>query len=160
VLLAGPAGVGKTGLASEALARSGLRVLRAPAGVPAATAYGPIVGTRRAFLRLAPDGLATAAGLGRYLPALLPELGSPPAEVDRATLFEAIVGAFATIAQLTPTAVFLDDLQDADHATLELLPYLAAATRELPLLLLGAYRAAELRLLGGPAAHENTVPRR
>jgi DNA-binding CsgD family transcriptional regulator/tetratricopeptide (TPR) repeat protein len=52
--------------------------------------------------------------------------------------------AFATISTHEPTVVFVDDLQWADAATLEVLPSLAEAAEEWPLLLLGAYRSEEI----------------
>ena len=52
--------------------------------------------------------------------------------------------AFKTIAARQATVVFLDDLHWADAATLELLPSLAEASEELPLLVLGAYRSEEI----------------
>ncbi len=43
-----------------------------------------------------------------------------------------------------PAVLFLDDLQWADEATLELLPALADAVREAPVLVAGSYRSDEL----------------
>jgi predicted ATPase len=54
----------------------------------------------------------------------------------------------ATIAARQPAALFLDDLQWADDATLELLPALARTLPEQPLLILAPYRNDEL-----PRAH-------
>ena len=45
---------------------------------------------------------------------------------------------------LAPAVVLLDDLQWSDGATLELLAALAAPLRELPLLVVGAYRSDEV----------------
>jgi predicted ATPase len=59
-------------------------------------------------------------------------------------LFEAIRLALAAIAARQPAALFLDDLQWADDATLELLPALARSIDEQPLLILGAFRSDEL----------------
>ena len=72
---------------------------------------------------------------------LLPELGPPAPTSDRATMFEAIRCALHTLA---PALVLLDDLQWSDGATLELLAALAAPLRELPLLVVAAYRSDEL----------------
>jgi predicted ATPase/DNA-binding CsgD family transcriptional regulator len=98
----------------------------------------------RDFLRAEPDGLSASGTLGSHLCALLPELGSTPESSDRETLFAAICGAFETIGGRGLTAVFLDDLQWADAATLELLPSLAAAADEWPLVVLGAYRSEDI----------------
>jgi DNA-binding CsgD family transcriptional regulator len=145
VLLAGEAGVGKTRLANELLEQTGLAVLKVPSSAAAGSAYGPIVGALRAFRRGAPDqGVLVRNPLGAYLSRLLPELGLPPPVVDRATLFEAVRNAFEIIARQRPSVVFLDDLQAADSATLELLVYLATQLDEVGLLVLGAYRSDEL----------------
>ncbi len=145
LLLAGEAGVGKTRVAIDALTRSELLVLRVTIGPATASAFGPIIAALRAFLRAVPNGLSVDDYLGQYLPLLLPELGRAPPDVDRTTLFETVLNTFRSVAVREPTVVFLDDIHDADHATLELLPYLAAALGELPLLVLGAYRSDELR---------------
>ena len=100
----------------------------------------PIKAVLRDYLREQPDGLSNAGRILAHLRPLLPELGPAPRGTDRETLFEAIRVAFATIAAREATVVFLDDLQWADAATLELLPSLAEAAEEWPLLLLGAYR--------------------
>jgi predicted ATPase len=97
VLVAGEAGVGKTTLARRVLAGSGLEVLEGFGAQGGAAAFGPIVAV-----------------------LLLPELGPATPQGDRATLFEAVRQALAAIAARRPTALFLDDLQWADDATLEL----------------------------------------
>jgi DNA-binding CsgD family transcriptional regulator len=144
ILLAGEAGVGKTRLATGCLARSGLLTLVGPTGEMATPPYGPISGAIRAYLRYRPDGLANFGPLSQFLALLLPELGVPPNKGDRQTLFEAIRGAFEAIGQAEPVAVFLDDLQWADNATLELLPQLAKAFVTEPVLLIGTYRSDEI----------------
>ena len=99
----------------------------------------------RAHLRSAADGPLIEGPLADHLALLLPELGPATPKGDPATLFEAIRLALATIAAQQPTAIFLDDLQWADDATLELLPALARTLLEQPLLILAAYRSDELR---------------
>jgi DNA-binding NarL/FixJ family response regulator len=145
VLLAGEAGVGKTRLATEALDQSGLFTLRVTTTPTPASAYAPLVAALRNYRHGAragtfPSGVPMAA----YLAVLLPELGSPPAGADRATVFEAVRCAFEAIARRQPTVVFLDDLQWADRTTLELLAFLASHLADVSLLLLGAYRRDEL----------------
>jgi class 3 adenylate cyclase/ATP/maltotriose-dependent transcriptional regulator MalT len=144
LLLAGEAGIGKTRLAEEALARSGLTVLSGAASQEATPPYGPIVAALRSYLRMAPNGLRDCGPLAAYLALLLPELGPAPEGGDRPTLFEAIRCAFATIASRGPAAVFLDDLHWADDTTLELLPTLAGSLEREPLLVIGAYRSDEI----------------
>jgi DNA-binding NarL/FixJ family response regulator/lipopolysaccharide biosynthesis regulator YciM len=144
VLLAGEAGVGKTTLARRVLAGSGFTVLEG-FGIQAGTsAYGPVVAVLRSHLRSDGGGRLIEGPLAAHLALLLPELGPPGPEGDRATLFEAIRLSLAAIADRHPAAVFLDDLHWADDATLELLPALAHSADEQPLLILGAFRSDEL----------------
>ena len=144
LLLAGEAGVGKTRLAETAISAGGLDALRGIASQRGAAPYAPIVAAFRDFLRRSPDGLVGVGPLRPQLAMLLPELGPRAENADRETLFEAIRRAFEAIAGAGPTVVFLDDLQWADAATLELLSSLAALAEEWPLLLLCAYRNEEI----------------
>jgi tetratricopeptide (TPR) repeat protein len=148
ILVAGEAGVGKTTLVREALSASGLAVLESFATPGGASAFAPLVEVLRAHLRTTAGGPLVEGPLADHLALLLPELGPAPREGDPATLFEAIRLALATIGARQPTAMFLDDLQWADDATLELLPALARTLPEEPLLILAAYRSDEL-----PRAH-------
>jgi DNA-binding NarL/FixJ family response regulator len=141
VLLAGEAGVGKTRLADAALTESGLPAFVGAGVQEGMPAYSPMVSVLRAFLRVAPEGFDGCGPLVPYLALLLPELGRAASGGDPAMLFEAIRAALAQIPRLGPSAVFIDDLQWADQATLELLPPLAGALADEPLLILGAYRS-------------------
>jgi DNA-binding CsgD family transcriptional regulator len=144
LLLAGETGVGKTRLAEAAIAVDGLAVLRGIASQRGAAPYAPIAAALRGFLRRAPDGLAELGSRSRELGMLLPELGPRPRKPEREALVQAIRLAFEAVARAQPTVVFLDDLQWADAATLELLGSLAGSAEEWPLLLLGAYRSEEI----------------
>jgi DNA-binding NarL/FixJ family response regulator len=144
VLLAGEAGVGKTALARRALAGSGLQVLEGFGVQGGTSAFGPVVEVLRAQRRAAGGEPLLEGPLAAHLALLLPELGPPATAGDRATLFEAIRQALAAIAARRPAALFLDDLQWADDATLELLGALARSVDSQPLLLLGAFRSDEL----------------
>ena len=144
VLLAGEAGVGKTTLVRRVLAGSGLTVLEGFATPGGASAFGPLVEALRAYMRLPAAGPVIEGPLAAHLALLLPELGPAAREGEPATLFEAIRLALATVAARQPTALFLDDLQWADEATVELLPALARTLPEQPLLMLAAYRSDEL----------------
>jgi DNA-binding CsgD family transcriptional regulator len=139
LLLAGEAGVGKTHLAEAALL--GAPLLRGAAQPPGAAAYGPVVAALRWALRGDPAALNGCGPLRAHLAMLLPELGPPAPTSDRATMFEAIRCALCGLA---PALVLLDDLQWSDGATLELLSALAAPLRELPLLVVAAYRSDEI----------------
>jgi predicted ATPase len=144
ILLAGEAGVGKTMLVRRVLTRSRLTVLEGVATPGGTSAFGPLVQVLRGYLRSPSGGPLIEGPLAAHLALLLPELGPADPAGDPATLFEAIRLALATIAARQPTALFLDDLQWADDATLELLPALARTLTEQPLLILAAYRSDEL----------------
>ena len=125
VLLAGEAGVGKTTLARRVLEGSDLEVLEGFGVQGGASALGPIVEVLRSRLRSEGADRLIGGPLAAHLALLLPELGPAAPASDRATLFEAVRLALAAIAARYPAALFLDDLQWADDATLELLPALA-----------------------------------
>lgn len=140
VLLAGEAGVGKTTLARQALAASGLGVLEGQAHQGITLPYGPLVASLRACQ---PREAAAGDVIARALALAVPDPAAP-AEGDRPALFEALRAAFAALAARQPLAVLLDDLHWADSATLEVLPALASALGQVPLLLLGIYRSDEI----------------
>jgi DNA-binding CsgD family transcriptional regulator len=136
--------VGKTSLARRALAGSGIYVLEGVGVQGGTSAFGPVVEVLRAHLRAPGAGPLVEGPLAAHLALLLPELGPPAPEGDRAALFEAIRQALAAVAARRPAALFLDDLQWADDATLELLATLARSLDAQPLLVLGAFRSDEL----------------
>lgn len=140
-LLGGEAGVGKSRLADEAASASPALVLRGAAASGFSTPYGPIVDALRSYLRDDPEALADCGPLRPHLALLLPELGEAAAESDRATIFEAVRCAFAHLTATGPAIVILDDLHWSDEASLELLAALAAPLREMPVLVIAAYRS-------------------
>lgn len=144
LLLSGDAGVGKTRLTDEAAAGSSALVLRGSASDSVTPPYGPIVAALRSYLRAEPEGLADCGPLRSHLALLLPELGEPAGESDRSTIFEAVRCAFAHLAGKGHALVVLDDLQWSDQASLELLAALAAPIREMPIVVLAAYRSDAL----------------
>jgi predicted ATPase len=140
LLLCGEAGIGKSRLAEEAAGASGL-VLRGAATEGSAVPYGPIVAALRSRLREDPAALEDCGSLLPHLALILPELGEPASDSERTTIFEAIRCAFAHLSSDQPTTVVLDDLQWSDETTLELLAALAEPLRQLPVLVIGAYRS-------------------
>ncbi len=141
VLVTGEGGAGKTTLVEHVLARTATPVLRGRAAEWAGAAYDVLA---RA-LRPAVHGLGTA---GQPVPAILsqimPELGAPPPGPDLTALAAAVCAVLAGVAGDRPLALFLDDLQWADEATLGLLPVLADAAGGLPVTMIGCYRSDEL----------------
>jgi DNA-binding CsgD family transcriptional regulator len=144
LLLAGEAGVGKTRLADAAASTSKLAVFRAPATAGAPSPYAPVAAVLREVFRRRPDAFRGSDSLLPHLALILPELGPPSKDGVRDTLAVALRDAFGRIAAIAPSVVLFDDLHWADAATLELLPSLAEAVEEWPLLLLGAYRSEEI----------------
>ena len=161
VALVGEGGIGKTRLAKEFLgwARAqGADVLEGAASEGAGLPYGPLVEAVRSRMERerAPDDLledAWLVELSRLLPELkerypdLPPPTSGEGEMVKGALFEAIartVEALATRARLV--VLFLDDLQWADGATLEVLHYAERrwSKQGVPVLLVIAARPEEL----------------
>jgi DNA-binding CsgD family transcriptional regulator len=156
MLVAGEAGVGKTALVDHVLAGAGQPVRRGWAAGRKSAVYevlaqvltptasgqpmssgGPV--DERALVPSADPG-----GPGRELALVLPRLGPPPAEVSQLELAAAVAAVLAQMAGPGRLAVFLDDLQWADDATLDLLPALAGAISGGPVALIGCYRSDEL----------------
>src|SRR5918994_5020757 len=138
VLLAGEAGAGKTRLASELALTADATVLRGAASQGRTPPYGPLVAALRTHLHADPQGLDTCGPLRAHLARLLPELGEPAAESDRATLFEAL---HCALSGLGHALVLLDDLQWSDEATLEMLAALGESVTTSRLLIVAAYRS-------------------
>jgi class 3 adenylate cyclase/tetratricopeptide (TPR) repeat protein len=153
LLLTGEPGVGKTRLAQEMSLQARNR--------------GFLVGTavcyeQRQTVPFYPfsEALATlyAAGppsIRQEAPKRWPYLGrlvrrqdfpsfAPEGEADEEWLFRTVIDFLQTLARLAPVAVMIDDLQWADESSLELLLYLARNARAARVLLLGAYREADV----------------
>ncbi|HEX2374325.1 MAG TPA: BTAD domain-containing putative transcriptional regulator [Actinomycetota bacterium] len=160
VLLGGQAGIGKTRTAEElaALAQGrGLRVLwgRCHEG-DGAPPYWPWAEALRSSAN-GHDPEALLAELGRYaneiaqfVPELRERLPKPPAatpldpEAARFQLFESVADLLRRAAERQPTLLVLDDLHWADKPSLMLLQFLTRRLHDAPVLVLGAYRDAEV----------------
>src|SRR5215211_4214983 len=159
VTIVGEAGIGKTRLAEEFLGwarASGADVLEGGTSEGAGLPYGPLVEAIRPRIERerAPDNLLEDVWLSE-LSSLLPELKErypdlpSPLSVERETakgaLFEAIARLVEAMASSAPVALFLDDMQWGDSATLEVLEYAGKrwAEQGAPVLVLIAARTEE-----------------
>jgi tetratricopeptide (TPR) repeat protein len=124
-------------------------VLYAACQEDALIAYQPFVEALRGAT-LDWTQVAQLSGAGE-LARMVPEIPAPPeapagdAELRRYLLFEAISSVLDLIAAGSPLALILDDLHWADRGTLHLLRHLTRASREAPVLVVGAFREAEAR---------------
>src|SRR6266699_1983818 len=138
VLVSGEGGAGKTTLVEHVLARTATPVLSGRAAEWAGAAYDVLARALRPAVR------DTVGPVPPVLAQIFPERGEPPAAPDLAALAAEVCSMLASLAGGRPLALFLDDLQWADQATLGLLPALAEATCGIPVTLVGCYRSDEL----------------
>src|SRR5215472_18134188 len=83
---------------------------------------------------------------------MLPELAAeaPPPETGdpeqlRFRLFDAVARLLRESASAKPTMLLLDDLHDADVASLQLLRFMGRVAHDAKLIIVGTYRDAEMR---------------
>ena len=151
----GVAGIGKTRLAEELLQwvrRQGYRTAAARCyAAEGALAYAPIVAWLRAesvFQHLARLDDTWLSELGRLLPEALTLHGNVPAPAalrerwQRQQFFEAL--AHALLAGNAPLLLVIDDLQWADHETLEWLHFLLRFDARACLLVVATIRTEEV----------------
>ncbi|HMI27702.1 MAG TPA: BTAD domain-containing putative transcriptional regulator, partial [Streptosporangiaceae bacterium] len=154
VLITGEGGAGKTRLLDQAvayLAEAGWMVVTGSCpdagGAPSAWAWTEAL---RALATYVPPA-EPAGALGALLDPDARPAGlrpGPDAAVDTAAarfrLHQAVVAWLRQAAATRPVAVLLDDLHQADAETLALLETVAAGLAGSPLLLMAAYRPAEV----------------
>lgn len=154
VLVAGPAGIGKTTLvraAASAAAANGARVGWGTcvdgAGGPG---YWPWTQVLNGFVRaLGTDkGRALAGEDAPLLAAIAPGFGdrAPEQASDRTRLLllDATARWLDTLAAESPLVIVVDDLQWADQSSLALFDFVARAPQPAPVCVIGAYRDDEL----------------
>ncbi len=139
ITVSGEPGIGKTRLANEFLAwatSQGATILRGRAfETGGGLAYQAVTDALRRHLRTEPDLTKHLrpiwlAELSRLLPELLERVEDLPTpnnddSVARTRLFEAVTRFGLSLAARAPVVLFIDDLQWADQASLELIAYSA-----------------------------------
>ncbi len=176
VIFRGEAGIGKTRLAREFLGwagAQGAQVLQGGAFESGShLPFQPLTEALRSWLEGAdsPEELAQAwspslsqllpewAGSNSSLPARLQERSSRAGAISQAQLFESFVQLTLSLAKRKPLLFFMDDLQWADSATLDLLQYLIRRWQEClpPALLLISLRSEALHPMSQP--HQSDGP--
>ncbi len=142
VLLCGEAGIGKTRTAEEVAREAAARgALVAAARCPestAAPAFWPWTQVLRALLA----GDAESV-LPPEVAVLVPEIhGKPASDPQRFRLFDAVTAQLLAAARRRPLLVWIDDLQWADAASLQLATWAARELRGAALLLVATVRVA------------------
>ena len=176
--VAGEPGIGKTTLCRElatwVTTQGGLALVgQCDDAGELSVPYLPFVeALRLAVLALDPSDLARDVGLdgadlARVVPDLrarlsdLPLSAAPadPAEA-RYRLLQAVTGFFKRAAGTVPILLVLEDLQDADHGTLDLLAHLSRHVVDARILIVGTYRDTEVDLTHPLAGTIASVRRR
>jgi tetratricopeptide (TPR) repeat protein len=153
VLIGAEAGGGKSRLISEFTGRLGDRALvltgRCVEQTEASLPYAPFTAMLRELVRRrGADEVGALAGTAPELARLMPEFGPLPAATDsdlaRARLFEVLRMLFERLAEERPLVLVVEDVHWADHATRDVLAFLAANLRYAALLLVVSYRAEDV----------------
>ncbi|MEX2431465.1 MAG: AAA family ATPase, partial [Dehalococcoidia bacterium] len=154
VLLSGEAGVGKSRLAKEVLHRAALRGARTLWGgaydEETQLPYGPFVealqGQHQESRALDLEEVLEAANVGPRSVSEEPNQDGEGQSVSakRQRLFAAVANLLTSLTAQTPGVLVLDDLHAADEASLQLLHFLARATKDTSLLIVATFRPEDL----------------
>jgi class 3 adenylate cyclase/tetratricopeptide (TPR) repeat protein len=162
-LVAGEPGVGKSRLVAEIGDEAQARGMRVLAGhcveMSGAPPYLPYVemieqaitnprsplALREALGDVAPEIARIAPALRRVFPNIPPPV-ELPAELARRYLWNSLSEFIGRAAQVQPLLLVVEDLHWADESTVLLTEYLAPLLPEMPVLVLGTYRDAEVDL--------------
>ena len=134
VVIEGEGGLGKTRLATDFAAAHGpyARVRTRPGD--GAVPYAAFARALRELAGPQPDFTALPGWAQAELARVLPELGAPPPPIrhpqERGRFIEACAQAWLLLAADSFDAVILDDWHHADHASAELLAFVAQRRRE------------------------------
>lgn len=151
--LTGEPGIGKTRLADEAASYAASRGMRVYWGRcfedGGAPAYWPWIQVLRGVIA---DGgshytRTLPAEIVRMLPELAAEAPKPEsgdAELLRFRLFDSVARLLRESASAKPILLVLDDLHEADVASLQLLKFVARVAHDAKLFIIGTYRDAEM----------------
>jgi predicted ATPase len=188
-LISGEPGIGKTRLLDEIAAQARGRGVRVVWGRcwegGGAPAYWPWIQIIRVcFSAVEPEQRRlileseVAPGIAHDVAQIVPELRGavletprpqPPLQQDaeqaRFRLFDSITNLLKNFSRNEPILIVLDDLHDADQASLMLLRFVARATVGAGIFLVGTYRDAEVRrsrvlgnLIGGLSREARSIP--
>jgi len=157
VLFTGEAGIGKTRLADESARLATTEGMRVRWGRcwegGGAPAHWPWIQVIRELVA-GPDAPSVRSRnlpgeIARILPELSSEVPEPEARVDaeqaRFRLFDAVATLLREAAREHPIVIVLDDLHEADTASLQMLQFTARVLHDANVLIIGTYRDAEMR---------------
>jgi tetratricopeptide (TPR) repeat protein len=164
-VVAGPAGVGKTRIATEIGAEASARGFLTLAGNcyerDDAVPFIPIVEILERTLGCAtsPEALRLALGddaaeIARLVPKLrrtfhdIPSPLETSPEQSRRVMFDAVADFLIRAASDTPLLLLMEDLHWADDGTMSLITHIARSASKLPVLIIGTFRDSELSPTG------------
>jgi tetratricopeptide (TPR) repeat protein len=164
-MIAGPAGVGKTRIATEIGAEASARRFQTLAGNcyerDDAVPYIPVVEILESFFGRAasPEAVRLALGddaaeIARLVPQLrrtfhdIPSPLEASPEQSRRVLFNAVAEFLVRAAADSPLLLLVEDLHWADEGTMALITHVARAVRKLPVMIIGTFRDNELTAAG------------
>jgi len=147
VFLSGRAGTGKTTLATEFERKvnedGNFEFLRGKAYNGTSDPYLPFKRAFENFMKKDEDvSLSSIFNRDSQINDIIKEKKS--LDVERHSIFFDFTNEVRKLANINPLIIFLDDLQWADEATLQLLNYMADELSQSPVLFLGAYRPEEI----------------
>src|SRR5580704_12622057 len=161
-LLSGEPGIGKTRLAEEISRDAAVRGIRVVWGRcwegGGAPAYWPLIEILRACIdERESEELKALLGSGASeIAQLIPDLKlSLPSDKETKTtsdpesarfrLFDAVATVLKNVSRVSPLLIVVDDLHDADQPSLQMLRFIARAAKDVPVLIVGTYRHAEVK---------------